>query len=214
MAKLVWGSAGSRIYEIGVDRGVLYLNGVGYPWSGLISVDENTTSSDAREFYLDGVKYLNLMSLEDFSASIEAYGAPSQFLECDGGREVANGLIATQQRRTPFGFSYRTLIGNDTQGERYGYKLHLVYNAIVSSSNYQATTIGEKAEPVKSNWEVTTKPVKVGGLRQTAHYVVDSTKTPAPLLADVENILYGNQSNDAALIPATTLFSMFTNYVP
>lgn len=215
MARLVWGTPGERFYETGVDRGVLFVDGnTGVPWNGLTSVNENTDGGDAASYYLDGYKYQSVATLEEFEATIEAYSAPKEFMQCDGVAAVSNGLFVTQQPRKPFSFSYRTLIGNDEDGPDHGYKIHLVYNALAAPSTRNNETIGNSADPLSLSWDITTLPPMIAGYRPTAHFVITSTATDPILLGQVEDILYGNDDQDSALILANDLLSLFMNYVP
>lgn len=204
MAKLVWDVVGERTYETGVDHGVLYPQVSGaYPkgvaWSGLTAVTESPSGAEANPFYADNIKYLNLMSVEEFGASIEAYTYPPEFAACDGSAELATGVSIGQQKRQAFGMSYRTILGNDTEGNSYGYKLHLIYGALASPSEKAYNTVNESPEPNTFSWEVTTTPVTVTGHEPTASLVIDSTKVDAAKLAELEAILYGSDDVEARL---------------
>lgn len=211
MAKIEWDATGARIYETGVDRGVLYrpnTSGVftdGVPWNGLISVSENPTGADANPQFADNIKYLNLVSAEEFGATIEAFTYPEEFAECDGSIYVedTDGLIITQQPRQIFGLSYRTLVGNDLDGTDHGYKLHLIYNALATPSEKSFNTINETPEAITFSWEITTTPVQPGEgdlWKPTAFIVIDSTKVNAGKLTAFENTLYG--ASAAAKLPS------------
>lgn len=208
MSKLTWDNVGERYYETGVDRGVLYpfktVHGVagyqaGVAWNGLTAVNENPSGAEATALYADNIKYLNLISNEDFGATIEAYTYPDEFAECDGSAEPVSGLYIGQQTRIPFGFSYRTKIGNDVEGSDKGYKLHLVYHAQAAPSSKSYGTINESPEAITFSWEVTTTPENVSGLKPTAHLIIDSTKVGASQLSDLEDILYGDETHTARL---------------
>jgi len=198
MAQLIqWDQVGEKLYESGVDHGVLYpqiADGsypVGVAWNGLVSVSESPTGAEANPQYADNIKYLNLLSAETFGATIEAFTYPDEFAVCDGSAEPEVGVMIGQQARKPFGLCYRTLIGSDSQGLEAGYKLHLVYGCLASPSEKAYTTINESPEAITFSWEVTTTPVPVTGFKPTASLVIDSTKVAALDLAALEEILYG-----------------------
>jgi hypothetical protein len=186
---------------MGVDRGVLYTVGnPGVAWTGLISISERPSGGVPRPYFLDGIKYLNLASAEEFEATINALGCPPEFLACDGVVAIHTGLYATQQRRQPFNLSYRTLVGNDISGFPGEYKIHLVYNGLAAPSQVSNTTIGDGVEPTAFSWSITTLPPDITGYRRTAHLVIDSRYTDPDVLSDVEDILYGTD-DDAPSIP-------------
>lgn len=196
MSKIVWDKTGERLYETGVKNGVLYLqtNGVynnGVAWNGLTAVTESPSGAEATALYADDMKYLNLYSAEEFGATIEAYTYPDEFAECDGSKELVDGVVIGQQTRKVFGLCYRTVIGNDTDGEAYGYKLHIIYGAMASPSEKAYATINDSPEAITFSWEVTTTPVNVTGAKPTASVVIDSTKADPTKLAALETILYG-----------------------
>ena len=205
MAKLVWDKTGDRLYETGVDRGVLYpISAEGtYPkgvaWKGLTAVSESPSGAEANPFYADNIKYLNLMSAEDFGGTIEAYTYPTEFGECNGEVSLAKGAYIAQQTRKTFGLSYRTIIGNDIVGNEYGYKLHLVYGALAAPSEKANNTINESPEPMTMSWEFSTTPVNVTGFKQTAHLFINSTEIDADKLTALEAILYGDAATEARL---------------
>lgn len=210
MSRLTWGATGKRYYETGVDRGVLYIGGQpGVPWTGLTSVSESPTGGEARPYYLDGVKYLNLSSGEEFEATIDAFSSPPEFGPCDGTASIQNGLFVTQQPRKSFGLSYRTMIGNDVDGSEHAYKIHLVYNAIAAPSDRTNNAIGESAEPMSLSWSITTLPPILTGFKPTAHFVIDSRSTPTEVLLEVEDILYGSGVADSSLPSAQELVDIF-----
>lgn len=198
MPKIEWDKIGEHLYETGVDRGVFYSvnketgayeNGVA--WNGLTSVNETPSGAEANPQYADNIKYLNLFSAEEFGATIEAFTYPDAFAECDGSAELAKGVRIGQQTRKPFGFCYRTKIGNDVAGQDYGYKLHLIYNAMASPSERSYSSINDSPEATAMSWEITTTPVNVTGFAPTALVTIDSTKTTKEKLAALEAILYG-----------------------
>lgn len=216
MPKLAWDEVGKRFYETGVDHGVLYLpnetgkytNGV--VWNGLVSVSESPSGAEANAQYADNIKYLNLYSVEEFGATIEAFTYPEEFEACDGSAEVAKGVYATQQTRKSFGLSYRTLIGNDLKGTDYGYKIHLVYGAMATPSEKARSTVNESPEAVTFSWELTTTPMdpKVAGFKPTAHIIVDSTKTLPAKLTALEDKLYGSNTLSASLPTPDEVFTL------
>jgi len=205
MAKIVWDEVSKRLYETGVDQGVLYPRNssgaypLGVPWNGLTAVTESPSGAEATPVYADNTKYLNLMSTEDFGATIEAYTYPDEFAECDGSAEIEVGVMIGQQTRKTFGLSYRTAIGNDTDGVDHGYKLHLIYGASAAPSEKAYSTINDSPEAITFSWEVTTTPVAVTGFKPTSSVVIDSTKADPTKLAALEAILYGGAS--AARLP-------------
>lgn len=204
--KLAWDQVGQRYYETGTDRGVFYpfvaaenKYGTGVAWNGLTGVSESPSGAEASAHYADNIKYLNLVSAEEFGATIEAFTYPDEFAECDGSKEIAPGVYAGQQSRKPFGFSYRTILGNDTENNKYGYKIHLVYNAMAAPSEKGYATTGESTEPLSMSWEITTTPVAVAGFEPTAHIVIDSTKCDATKLKALEDLLYGTEEAEPTL---------------
>lgn len=201
MVKLLWGTTGEKRFETGIDRGVLYIGAsAGVPWDGLVSVNESPNGGEPTGFYLDGIKYLNLLTPDEYAASIEAITYPKEFLACDGLSQPVAGLFFDQQPRTAFSLSYRTKIGNDVSGVDLGYKIHLVYNAKVAASAKTRKTLSNTPEPAIFSWELTVTPVAIANARETAHLIIDSTKLTAPKLLLVENALYGTVST-APYIP-------------
>jgi len=204
MAKLVWDKTGERYYETGVKKGVLYPQEPGgtYPkgvaWNGLISVAENPSGGEVTPIYADNIKYLNLISAEEFGATIEAYTYPDEFAECDGSAEVTKGVMIGQQTRKPFGLSYVTTLGNDTEGNEYGYKIHIIYGALASPSGKEYTTINDSPEAITFTWEITTTPVDVTGYKPTSCITIDSTKVNPNKLAALEKILYGSDEGEGS----------------
>jgi hypothetical protein len=207
--RLDWGSQGERFFEQGIDRGVLYVGGRGYAWTGLVSVSESIQGGQTKSYYLDGVKYANAPSSEEFEATIEAFSSPPEFAPCDGSAIIQNGLIATQQPRRSFDFSYRTRIGNGVDGIEHGYKIHLVYRALAEPANHKYVTIGANTSPSTRSWSITTLPPIVSGYRPTAHFVIDSRTVDPDVLATVENILYGDADSDPTIPSVPELMEIF-----
>ena len=205
MSKIVWDAIGEHTFETGVRNGVLYLKGVegtyntGVAWNGLTSVSESPEGAEATDLYADDIKYLTLMSAENFKATIEAYTYPVEFEECDGSATIAKGVVIGQQSRKPFGLCYRTAIGNDTDGNEHGYKLHIVYGCQASPSEKQYSTINDSPEAITFSWEVNTTPVNVNGKKPTATLIIDSTKADKAKLTALEAILYGAESTEPRL---------------
>ena len=202
--KLVWDQEGQKLYETGVDRGVLFVYnegvyGTGVAWNGLINVNESPSGAEPTALWADNKKYLELMSTEEFGFTIEAYMSPEEFDVCDGSVEIAPGVFAGQQTRKGFGFSYRTLIGNDAEGTDYGYKVHIVYGAKAKPSGRDNATVNDSPEAITLSWECTTTPVDVPGGKPTAHLVIDSTKTDTGKMAALEALLYGGENADPKL---------------
>ena len=212
MSKIVWDQTGDRIYETGCDHGVIYpmVNNAypkGYAWNGLSQVDEKPTGGEANDIYADNIKYLSLMSAEQLDIAIQAYTYPDEFRECDGSREVVEGVNVGQQTRKTFGFCYRTIVGNDAEGNDHGYKLHLVYNIKVSPSQRTYQTVNDNPEAISFSWEGKTTPVVLETVdsttkkpyKPTASITIDSTQANADKLAALEAILYGTENEDARL---------------
>ena len=201
--RIEWNKPGQRFFEAGVDQGVLYpRGGPGVPWNGLVAVNEDSSGGDLESLYFDGVKYLDIASGEDFQATIEAYSAPAEFNASDGIKALAPGLFVTQQRRATFGLSYRALIGNDLQGQDYGYKLHIVYNCTASASARSNKTITGDISPNTRSWTINTVPPPATTFRPTAHLVIDSTLVDPYLMENLETVLYGR--DETAELPAVT----------
>ena len=204
MAKITWDAVGERFYETGVKNGVLYVMdkgvyGAGVPWNGLTAVTESPSGAEATPLYADDIKYLNLISNEDFGGTIEAYTYPDEFKACNGEAELAPGVVLGQQPRKAFGFCYRTVLGNDEEENAFGYKLHLVYNAKAAASEKSYATINESPEAITFSWEFTTTPVEVEGFKPTAIVTIDSTKVDAEKLKALEAKLYGSESEEPSL---------------
>lgn len=199
MSKLKWDQTGERFYETGVKNGVLYIptGGVyskGVAWNGLTAVTESPSGAEATPLYADDIKYLNLISAEEFGATIEAYTYPDEFAECDGSAELATGVYIGQQPRKTFGLCYKTTIGNDEDGNSHGYKLHLIYGAKAAPTEKAYSTINDSPEAITFSWEITTTPVEVKDAKPTASITIDSTKVDAGKLAALEDILYGKDA--------------------
>lgn len=211
MTKIIWGQPGTRLFEEGVDRGVLFVAGEdGVPWNGLTAVKENPSGGDPEPYYIDGVKYLNLSSSSEFQAVIEAFGSPDEFARCDGQYAIHSGLFITQQPRLPFDFTYRSRLGNDLQGLDYGYKLHFVWNALAGSSERSNETITASPNPETLSWPISTLPPKITGYKPSSHMVVDSTKTSPELLSELEDILYGTNDTFPEMPTQAELIELFS----
>ena len=197
MSKLFWDQTGERLYETGVKNGVLYPQGdngaypKGVAWNGLTAVTESPSGAEANPLYADDIKYLNLLSTEEFGATIEAYTYPEEFEACDGSAEIVEGVTIGQQKRKTFGMAYKTVLGNDTENNNYGYKLHLIYGALAAPSEKAYATISDSPEAITFSWEVTTTPVSVSGFEPTASLTIDSTKVDASKLAALAAVLFG-----------------------
>lgn len=203
MTKLVWDKSGERFYETGVNKGVLYPLAAGaytkgVAWNGLTAVTESPSGAEATPLYADNIKYLNLMSAEEFGATIEAYTYPDEFAECNGEAEIATGVSIGQQTRKTFGMAYQTKIGNDVDADL-GYKIHIIYGALAAPSEKAYATVNDSPEAITFSWEVTTTPVEVAGMKPTAYVVIDSTKADKSKLEALEAILYGSESEEARL---------------
>lgn len=204
MPKLVWDDTGKHLFETGVQKGVLYPQvGGAYPkgvvWNGLTSVTESPSGAESNPIYADDIKYLNLVSAEEFGATVEAYTYPDEFAKCDGSAEISPGILVGQQERQKFGLCYRTVLGNDTEGNAYGYKLHIIYNATASPSEKQYQTINDSPEAITFSWELSTTPTNVDGHKPTASLVIDSTKVDETKLKKLEDKLYGTEQAEASL---------------
>lgn len=206
MAKLIWDQTGDRLYETGVDHGVLYpYNTVskaydsGVAWNGLTGVTESPSGAEATPLYADNIKYLNLRSAEEFGATVECYTYPEEFEKLDGSKALATGVNIGQQSRGTFGLSYRTKVGNDTELDDHGYKLHLIYGATASPSERAYQTVNDSPEAITFSYEITTTPVEVTGAKPTAILTIDSTKADAKKLAALEAILYGSAESEPRL---------------
>ena len=202
--KITWDKSGERYYETGVKRGVLYVMdkgayGNGVAWNGLTAVTESPSGAEASPMYADDIKYLNLYSAEEFAATVEAYTYPDEFAECDGSAEIAPGVTIGQQKRKTFGMCYTTVLGNDTDGNDYGYKIHIIYGANAAPSEKAYATINDSPEAITFSWELTTTPVEVAGHKPTASLTIDSTKTTPEKMKAIEDSLYGTESQEPRL---------------
>lgn len=202
--KITWDKSGERYYETGVKRGVLYVMdkgayGNGVAWNGLTAVTESPSGAEASPMYADDIKYLNLYSSEEFAATVEAYTYPDEFAECDGSAEIAPGVTIGQQKRKTFGMCYTTVLGNDTDGNDYGYKIHIIYGANAAPSEKAYATINDSPEAITFSWELSTTPVEVAGHKPTASLTIDSTKTTPEKMKAIEDILYGTESQEPRL---------------
>lgn len=209
MAKLLWGSPGERYFETGIDRGVLFVDGSGYAWNGLTSVSEKSSGGDLQEYFLDGVKYAQIMSAEDFAATIEAISSPREFGVCDGSIEIYAGISATQQIRKTFGLSYRTRVGNDVNGSDLAYKIHVVYNVLAAPSERSHVSISDNIDAETMSWDVATIPSQLTGIRPTAHFVIDTRRADPADVTTLENSLYGTVSTSPALPTPAALVAIF-----
>ena len=204
MSKLVWDVVGERNYETGVSKGVLYpmVSGAypkGVAWSGLTTVTETASGAEATPLYADNIKYLNLMSVEELGGTIEAYTAPDEFGACDGTAELTTGVSIGQQPRQTFGLAYQTILGNDTENNKHGYKIHLIYGALASPTERSYATVNDSPEAMTMSWEFSTTPVSVTGFEPTSLVVIDSTKVNAEKLKAFEAIIYGSEEQEARL---------------
>lgn len=217
MAKLVWDETGKRFYETGVKMGVLYVQQAGgaynkgVAWNGLTAVTESPSGAEANPMYADDIKYLNLFSAEEFGATVEAYTYPAEFEQCDGSASISTGVTIGQQERKQFGLCYRTTLGNDTDGNDHGYKLHLIYGAKASPSEKAYATINDSPEAITFSWELTTTPVNVSGHKPTANLVIDSTKVSSAAMTALEEALYGNTTTEARLPLPDEIVQIITN---
>lgn len=214
--ELVWDQTGERLYETGVKKCALYPQSTdgtypkGVAWNGITAVTESPSGAEATALYADDIKYLNLISAEEFGATIEAYTYPDEFAECDGSAEIVKGVKIGQQARKAFGLCYRTTLGNDVTNDAYGYKLHFIYGAMASPSEKGYATINDSPEAITFSWEVTTTPVSVDGFKPTASLVIDSTKADPTKLVELEKILYGIESTEARLPLPNEIITLMT----
>ena len=213
MPKIKWDQTGERYYETGVSKGVLYpyannAYAKGVAWNGLTNVSESPEGAEATPLYADNIKYLNLMSAEEFKATIEAYTYPDEFAACNGEASLEEGVSIGQQKRSQFGLSYQTKIGNDVDSEL-GYKIHLVYGALAAPSEKAYATVNDSPEAITFSWEISTTPVEVPGFKPTASLVIDSTKVDKAKLAEFEKMLYGDESTEAKLPLPSEVAALF-----
>jgi hypothetical protein len=208
MTRLNWEA--TRYYEFGVDQTVLYTTGnPGVSWSGIVSIVESQSGGTARPFYMDGTKYINLSSLSEYEATINAMGYPPEFERCDGSNRIQNGLILTNQPKTSFGLCYRTKIGT-ALNQNHAYKYHLVYNALANPSQVTNRTISTSSNPVSFSWKITATPPAATGYKPTAHFVIDTRYASSGVLSSFEDIIYGSNSTDSRLPTQSELVSLFT----
>lgn len=223
--RLEWDKIGEREYETGIDHGVLYpVSNNSYPkgvaWSGLSSVSESPSGGESNAVYADNIKYLTLISAEEFGGTIEAYMYPDEFAECDGSAEPAQGVFVSQQTRKSFGLSYRTLVGNDTEGNDFGEKIHLVYGCKASPSEKSRTTVNDSPEATQLSWEFSTIPVVINTInpatgkvyKPTSHLIIDSTKASVEAMTAFKEILYGTDNTDARLPMPDEVIAFFANF--
>lgn len=216
MPKLTWDGTGERLFETGVKQGVLYpiqTDGAyskGVAWNGLITVTESPSGAEPTPLYADDIKYVNLLSNEEFGATIEAYTYPDEFAECDGSGTLAEGVTVGQQKRKVFGLCYRTTIGNDVDGNDHGYKLHLVYGCLAAPSEKAYSTINDSPDAITFSWEVSTTPVNVTGFKPTSQITIDSTKVESTKLKAIEDLLYGTTEKEASLPLPDALAAVLT----
>jgi hypothetical protein len=221
MTALAWDLTGQKYYETGVDHGVLYIpdnTGAysdGFAWNGLVSVTESPSGAEASPQYADNIKYLNLVSAEQFGATIEAFTYPLEFGQCDGSASPETGVFIGQQVRRTFGLAYRTRVGNDVDGTDFGYKLHLIYGALAAPSEKAYNTINDSPEAVTFSWDLTTTPTAVGTIggvdyKPTASITIDSTTADAAALAELEGRLFGTSGTDPELPPPAEVVSLFS----
>nr|DAL46693.1 MAG TPA_asm: tail tube protein [Caudoviricetes sp.] len=215
MSKIVWDKIGERFYETGVSKGVLYpAVGGAYPkgvaWNGLTGVSENPSGAEATPLYAGDIKYLNLMSAEEFAATIEAYTYPKEFAACDGSVSLTEGVVIGQQTRQQFGFSYQTRIGNDTDGSDHGYKIHIVYGCLASPSEKSYQTINDSPEAMTLSWEISTTPVEIEGHKPTATITVSSVDVDQTKLKKLEDELYGTKEKEAHLPTPAEIAAIFS----
>lgn len=216
MAKISWDNVGEKIWETGVDHCVIYMPtshgvyGGGVPWNGIVSITEKPTGAEPNDQYADNIKYLTLYSNEDFEATIEAFTYPDEFAECDGSKFVADGVAIGQQSRKPFGLCYRSIMGNDVEGQEFGYKIHLVYGAMATPSEKGYETINDSPEAITFSWDLTTIPVPVPSMRPTSHIAINTTKADAARVSDLEKILYGDADTEPRLPTPEEVMAIFT----
>ena len=205
MAVLKWDQTGEKLYETGVQKGVLYpmdgaVYGKGVAWNGLTAVNETPSGAESTKLYADDIKYLDIRSAEEFGATIEAYSSPEEFDACDGTAELAAGVNIGQQNRKGFGFCYRSTIGNDTEYNNYGYKLHIIYGLTASPSERSYSTVNDSPEAATLSWEVSSTPVNVAGFKPTSIITINSKKINPAALKEIEDALYGTESVEPKIL--------------
>lgn len=213
MTRISWSSPGERVFEAGVDRGVLYVDGSpGVPWVGLRSVNQKQSGGSAKPRFMNGVKISNRMTPEKFEATLEAFTFPDEFERCDGTYMGQNGMRLSQQRRKPFGITYRTKVGNDLDGLSHAYKIHILYNVKAEPSDRSRNTLTDSSEAMSFSWNLSARPERIPGFRPTAHFEFDSRDVPASLLQQLEDILYGGDDTQPSLPTAGELMFMFDSF--
>lgn len=209
--RVSWNDAGSRFYHVGIDRGMLYVGFTAVPWNGLVSVTESPVTGDVASYYVDGQKSLNVAASEDFACTIETLGAPVEFFPCAGRLELSPALYVLDQPKQPFSFSYRTIVGNDQAGPGYAYKIHIVYNASAQVSDFAHETVSDGNSLKSQSFIVTTAPVAIAGFRPTAHLIFDTRKVSSDNISALEDILYGNDSDDPRLPAADEIVALLAS---
>lgn len=213
MARIIWDRPQDRRFESGIDRGVLYpRTGRGVAWNGLISVVEKPSGGEPKPYYIDGVKYMNESVAEEYAATISAFTYPDAFLRCEGLQVSDPGLYIGQQPKESFGLTYRTFVGDSLNGYDHGYKIHLVYNAMVAPSDKLRETLSEDPEATNFSWPITTTPIHISGFRRSAYLTIDSNKTQKQLLGIIEDRLYGSDGQNPYLPPPQELIDLFEIY--
>lgn len=215
MAKIVWDEVGSRLFETGVKNGVLYVQNdeggydAGVPWNGLTAITESPSGAEETPLYADDIKYVVFYSAEEFGATIEAYTYPEEFEQCDGSASLADGVIVGQQARKSFGLVYKTSVGNDIQGQDFGYKLHIIYGAKAAPSEKAYATVNDSPEAITFSWEVSTVQVNVEGFKPTSTVTIDSTRCDAEKLTQLENKLFGTEDEEPTLLLPDEIKAIF-----
>lgn len=213
MTRISWTGVGERVFQAGVDRGVLYVDGgPGVPWIGLINVNQEQSGGEFKPRYMNGVRISNRLTPEEFEATIEAYTYPLEFERCDGTYIAQNGMRIKEQRRKGFSMAYRSLVGNDVSGLAHAYKLHLIYDLKAEPSNRDHRTLTNESEPFTFSWKVAARPSRISGFRPSAHFEFDSRDVPAELMEQLEDILYGSDDTDSSLPTPGELMFMFDSY--
>lgn len=212
MAEIQWDASGEKLFETGLDRGVLYTDtGAGVPWNGLVSVSEAPTFGETQELFFDGVKTFDMVGVATFKGTLKAFTFPEEFLEYDGYAEASPGLVLDGQTRKTFGLSYRTLVGNDVDGTDHGYKLHIVYDLTATPQSTARNTIGAEVSALEFSWGLSATPRAAPGYRPTAHLYLDSTTISPLILSEVERILYGSSTTNSRLPTISEVLSLTTN---
>ena len=215
MTKIVWDEVGSRLFETGVKNGVLYVQNdeggydAGVPWNGLTAITESPSGAEETPLYADDIKYVVFYSAEEFGATIEAYTYPEEFEQCDGSASLAEGVIVGQQARKSFGLVYKTSVGNDIQGQDFGYKLHIIYGAKAAPSEKAYATVNDSPEAITFSWEVSTVQVNVEGFKPTSTVTIDSTRCDAEKLTQLENKLFGTEDEEPTLLLPDEIKAIF-----